>query len=126
MSHRSASELAGVQDKVVSIVFSFVIRNPVQTLHRKCCIPFNLLKRVIARERDDRLRELCRLQLEQGDAHFNAQPFRFSAARDYTTIIVTEHHNGPVAQVRTKHLFTARIERIHVSERKHQLVLRVL
>ncbi len=81
---------------------------------------------VITRERDDRLRKLCRFQLAPGDAHFNAQSFRFGAARDDTTIVVTEHHNGPVAQVKTKHLFTARIERIHIIERKHQLALRVL
>lgn len=77
------------------------------------------IKLVIARERDDRLRELCRPQLEPGDAHFNTQPFRFSTARDNAAIVVAEHHNGPVTQVRTEHFFTARIERIHISERKH-------
>jgi len=97
--------------------FLEVRHNPVR--HRR-------IEFVIAREGDDRLRELCPLQLESGDAHFNSQPFRFGTARDYATIIITENHNGPVTQVGTKHFFTARIERIHVSERKHQFVPRVL
>lgn len=65
-------------------------------------VRYRHIKPVIAGERDDQLRELCRLQLELGGAHFNAQPFRFGTARDYTSIVVTEHHNGLITQVRTK------------------------
>lgn len=115
---------ANVQKHLVDAVLLHARRQLLEMRHNP--VGHRCIELVIARERDDRLRELCRLQLEPGDAHFNTQPFRLGTARDDAAIVVTEHHNGPVTQVRTKDLFTAGIERIHVSERKHQSAPRVL
>ena len=115
---------ADIQKHLVDAVLLHARRQLLKMRHnpvRQRCI-----KLVIARERDDRLRELCRLQLEPGDAHLNAQPFRFGTSRYYTAVVVAKNNNRFVPQVGTKNFLAARIERIHISERKHQLVPRVL
>ncbi|BBV94504.1 hypothetical protein P853_04385 [Enterobacter hormaechei subsp. hoffmannii UCI 50] len=47
-------------------------------------------------------------------------------SRYYTAVVVAKNNNRFVPQVGTKNFLAARIERIHISERKHQLVPRVL
>lgn len=79
---------ADIQKHLVDAVLLHARRQLLEMRHnpvRQRCIEL-----VIARERDDRLRELRRLQLEPGDAHFNTQPFRFGTARDDATIVISE------------------------------------
>ena len=115
---------ANVQKHLVDAVLLHAWRQLLEMRHNS--VRHRRIELVIAREGDDRLRELCRLQLEPGDAHFNSQPFRFGTARDDAAIIVTEHHNGPVTQVRTKYFLTAGVEAVDVSQSEHQFVPRVL
>ena len=101
-------------------MFPFVISNPVQSLHNKCCIPLNLLELIITGEHVQLLRELCVLQLEPRGTHLDAQPaFGFHASGDYTAIIITKANHWFSSQIRSKHLLAAGIERIHVGQGEH-------
>ena len=69
-------------------MFPFVISNPVQSLHNKCCIPLNLLELVVAGKNVQFFRKLRLFELEPGGSHLYTQPFGFSTPGNNAAIIV--------------------------------------
>ena len=62
------------------------------------------------------------LDLKIWGTHFHER-FGVITAGDHTTIVVAQHHNRHLGQVRSKHSLTAGIKRIRVDQREYRVRL---